>query len=425
MDDDIVCAATKVAGVAAQAAHWGGLASRISLTKGGDNKVTIKSYKIKLLFTESQTQLAWKHIGCRRFIYNYFLEIQERLYKEENKHLSAFDMIKLLTPLKHDGEHEWLNEVDSSSLVRTCQDLNAAYVNLFAGRARKPRLKSRKKSKTSFPLCDNNSKVWYDGEYMRLPKFGKVSCETDHALPIGRDKKFSNPRVTYVKATGKWILTVGVECENQARELTDKAMGIDLGLKDLAIVSHGGERFVYSNINKSKRVRTLEHKKKHLQRAVSRKYHTHGNWDKTKSIEKYELMVAKIDNRLANIRDNYIHHITHDLAELLPYRITMEDLNVSGMMKNKHLSRAIKDQCFNKFTTCMRYKSEERGIEFLQADRFYPSSKTCSCCGHIKSDLKLKDRVYVCDVCGNTIDRDFNAALNLERYASHQEGLAA
>jgi putative transposase len=128
-------------------------------------------------------------------------------------------------------------------------------------------------------------------------------------------------------------------------------------------------------------------------------------------------MLRKIDYRIANIRDNYIHHITHDLAELLPRSIVMEDLNVTGMMKNRHLSKAIAEQCFNKFIVYMRYKSEERGIAFIQVPRFYPSSKTCSCCGNVKRDLKLSDRMYLCDVCGTAIDRDFNAALNLERYA--------
>ena len=160
----------------------------------------------------------------------------------------------------------------------------------------------------------------------------------------------------------------------------------------------------------------MEHKLKHLQRKVSRKYRTNGNYEKTNAILKTEAQIKEIYYHLSNIRLNYIHQTTHKLTELYPEVITMEDLNVGDMLKNKYLAEDISEQCFYEFRRQMEYKCEAKGIKLQFADRFYPSSKTCSYCGHIKKDLKLKDRTYICSECGLKIDRDFNAALNLERY---------
>lgn len=207
--------------------------------------------------------------------------------------------------------------------------------------------------------------------------------------------------------------------------LTDKPMGIDVGVKDLAIVAFGDEQFVFHNINKSKRVRMLESKQRHIQRAISRKYCTNGNYEKTRQIQKYERILRDILFRLTNIRSDYTHKTTHALVSMLPQTVVMEDLNVSGMMKNRHLAKAIKDQRLYEFIRQMQYKCEERGIEFVQVPRFYPSSKTCSSCGSIKRDLKLSERMFVCSECGLHIDRDYNAALNLMRYADQETRAAA
>ena len=212
-----------------------------------------------------------------------------------------------------------------------------------------------------------------------------------------------------------------MESESQTRELADKTMGIDLGVKDLAIAEFDGQQLTFHNINKSKTIRALKRKQKHLQRTISRKYEANRigkRFVKTKNIEKCEAQLRRIYARLTNIRQNYIHQTTHTLVEYLPKRIVMEDLNVQGMMKNKHLSKAIQEQCFHEFIRQIEYKSEDRGIEFTQADRFYPSSKTCSHCGSVKTNLKLKDRTYVCEECGLVIDRDYNAAVNLSKYVA-------
>lgn len=207
-----------------------------------------------------------------------------------------------------------------------------------------------------------------------------------------------------------------MECETQAHELTDKKMGIDVDVKDTMIVAYGDEKIVFPNINKSKRVRLLKRKIKSLQKSISRKYENNciGNkYVKTRNIKKQEELLKRLYVKLANIRMNYIHQSTHKLVSLLPYRITMEDLNVNGMMKNHHLAQSIQEQEFGEIIRQMKYKCEWYGIEFIQVDRFYPSSKTCHCCGNIKQDLKLKDRTYICTECGYAEDRDFNAALNI------------
>ena len=375
----------------------------------------IKSYKIRLYPTKQQEELMWKHIGSCRFIWNYMLDKQNCLYEQGEKHLSAFEMINLLKPLKNDGEHEWLYDVSNTSLQISCQDLHKAYQKFFKKRSGFPKFKSRKKSKASYPVRE---KIWFEESVAHIEKLGKVRYKTDFDIPLGRENKFSNPRITY--KSDKWILSFGIESENQVFELSDKAMGIDLGIKDLATVAYGDEQIVFHNINKSKRMRELKRKLRHTQRSISRKYEAnrHGNrFVKTSNIIREEAKARKLNEKIANIRNNYLHQTTHTLIERLPYRIVMEDLNVSGMMKNRHLAKAIAEQGFYEFIRQMQYKSAWHGIEFVQADRFYPSSKTCSQCGCVKQRLKLSERTYVCEECGLIIDRDYNAAINLMRYA--------
>lgn len=234
---------------------------------------------------------------------------------------------------------------------------------------------------------------------------------------MGDNYKFFNARVK--NRNGKWILTVGIESENQTFLLTNKNMGIDLGIKDSAIVAYGDEKLVFPNINKSRKIRLIEQKIKYLQRTTSRKYEANKigkKFIKTKNIERCEKQLNRLYARLLNIRKNYIHQSTHKLISLFPNRVVMENLNIIGMMKNKHLAKAIQEQCFYEWIWQMKYKCESKGIEFVQADRFYPSSKTCSRCGCIKHDLRLSDRTFICSECGLEIDRDYQAALNLMRY---------
>ena len=341
---------------------------------------------------------------------------QQEIYEQGGKHLSAFGMIRALTPLKQDGEHEWLYAVSNRTLQITCQDLQKAYEKFFNKKNGFPKFKSKKKSKSSYPV---NEAIYFRDGVVIIEKLRKVKYKTDFKFPQGKGHKFSNPRISYIN--GKWMLSFGMERENQSFKLTDKAMGIDLGVKDLASAAYGDERIVFHNINKSKRVRRLNEKMIHIQRSISRKYEANRKgkkYIKTNNILREEEKYRRLYRRVANIRHNYVHQTTHALVSKLPCRVVMEDLNVRGLMRNGHLARAIAEQNFAEFIRQMRYKCEDRGIEFVQADRFYPSSKTCSCCGCIKQKLKLSDRTYVCDECGAVIDRDYNAALNLMRYAA-------
>jgi len=232
-------------------------------------------------------------------------------------------------------------------------------------------------------------------------------------IPV--NAKYSNPRITNDGV--HWYISVGVEVQQEPVELTGESIGIDLGIKDLAICSNIVEP--YKNINKTNKIKKKEKKLRRLQRKVSNKYQLNkkgGSYVKTSNIVKLEKNIIKLHKNLDNIRTDYRHKITTEIVKTKPSRIVMESLNVKGMMKNRHLSKAIAKQGFFEFKTMIKYKAEKYGIEFVEADRWYPSSKTCSECGHIKPKLSLSVRTYICEECGCIIDRDYNASINLSRY---------
>ena len=376
----------------------------------------IKGYRIRIYPNKEQKILIEKHMGCCRFIWNYMLNLQNENYKKGNKYISRYDMIRSLTPLKKREEYLWLNEVSNTSLQNICTDLDKDFKGFFKKLNGYPKFKSKKKSKNIYPVCCNRF-YFKDNIHIQIQILGIVKCKTDFTVPIGKHK-FSNVRLS--KELNKYFISFGLECENQVRKLNDYSMGIDLGVKELAAVSYGDDSLIFHNINKSSKMRKLNRELKHLQRSVSRKYEENrqGNkYIKTNNIIKLEKKIYKINRKISNIRTNYIHQTTHKLVELLPKRVVMENLNVSGMMKNKHLSEAIAGQGFYRFISYMKYKCEWNGIEFIQVDRFYPSSKTCSCCRKVKKDLKLSDRIFKCE-CGAEIDRDINAAINLKNYVA-------
>ena len=379
----------------------------------------IKSKIIRLFPTREQEQKLWRHVGASRFIWNYMLALQMERHKNGEKHLSAFGMSYLLTDIKKTEELSWLYEVSNGMLKRSCADLSVAYYRFFRKISGFPKFKSRKKTKPSFPLEDAVGKVWFSEHAVNVPTVGKVTYKTNYEIPLGNKQKFSNPRISYT-ANGKWLLTLGMECETQAPTLTDKPMGIDLGIKELAVVSYDGECIVFGNKNKSRQVRQLHRKLNHHQRSLARKYQANGSYAETSGVRRDKEKIKRLHYRISNIRSNYIHQTTHTLISMLPKRVVMEDLNVQGMMKNRHLSRAIQKQGFYEFIRQMQYKCEWNGIEFVQADRFYPSSRTCSCCGAHKKDLSLSDRLFKCSECGAELDRDYNAAINLMRYEVHK-----
>lgn len=377
----------------------------------------ILSQKVRLKPTPGQEEKLWQSVGTARFIYNYTLAKQEENYKNGGKFINDGDLRKEITLIKQTDQYKWLKEVSNNVAKQAVKDACNAYKNFFKGLTDKPKFKSRRKSKPSF--YNDTGKLKVKENLVLIEKVGWL--KTAEQIPM--DIKYTNPRISF---DGKyWYLAVGIERELQSVELTNESIGIDLGLKDLAIVSNIDKPF--KNINKTKEVKRLKKKLKRKQKQVSRKYEdskiqigkegeNRYKFTKTNNIEKIEREIRLIHRRLTNIRLNHIHQATTEIVKTKPSRIVVEDLNVSGMMKNKHLSKAIGEQSFYKFISILEYKSKFNGIEFVKADRFYPSSKTCSSCGEIKKDLKLKDRVFNCPSCNIKIDRDKNASINLSRY---------
>ncbi|TJX12625.1 transposase, partial [Tissierella creatinini] len=312
---------------------------------------------------------------------------------------------------KKDIQYHWLNEVSSHAISQAFHDLQDAFDRFFIGKSKYPRFKAKKSSRHSFYVRYDRMNIRDDT--VNMERIGKVGFTTNYKLPI--QKSYINPRCHF---DGKyWYLTFGFEQgENQVELNEDLSIGIDLGIKNLAVISSIDSPI--KNINKSSTVKKLEKKLKRLQRKCSRKYEMNKKdkqFIKTKNIIKLEQEIKLIHRRLTNIRTNHIHQATNMIVKQKPYRIVMEDLNISGMMKNKHLSKSMQDQKLKEFARQIKYKSEFNGIEFVTADRFFPSSKMCSSCGNIKADLKLSDRIYKCS-CGLEIDRDKNASINLSRY---------
>lgn len=372
----------------------------------------ILAKKIRLYPTKEQEQKLWQSVGTARFIYNWTLNRQEESYKNGGKFIKDNDLRKEITKLKK-SELSWLNEVSNNVAKQAVKDCCNAYKNFFKGLVDKPKFKSKKKSKPSF--YNDTSKLKAKEKSVLIEKVGWI--KTKEQVPV--NVKYTNPRISFDNKY--WYLSVGIEVEKPNIQLTDESIGIDVGIKDLAICSNG---MTFKNINKTKEVKRLEKVLKRKQKRVSRKYEmnkikkggeTRCQYKKSNNIIKLEKEIRLLYRRLANIRSNHIYQATNKIVKTKPFRVVMETLNIKGMMKNKHLSQAISKQCLYDFKTKMKYKCEFYGIEFVEADKWYPSSKLCSKCGAIKKDLKLSDRIYKCS-CGLKIDRDFNASINLSRY---------
>lgn len=389
----------------------------------------LRAMKIMLLPTPEQEILFWKSAGTARWAYNFYLSEKERVYHEYltngmngKKDITGGEVRKYINNVLKKTTHKWLSEVGSNVMKQGVRDAEEAYRRYFKGLSGKPCFKSRRRSKISFYVNYERLKRMQGGFHGE--KLGFV--RTSQPLPkIPKGQKYSNPRISY---DGKyWYLSIGYEAKEEPKpELSGVSLGIDLGVKDLAIISDGR---VFKNINKTHEVRRLEKKLRREQRKASRRvrqniksYDTNRRpiWKRPlkecRNVERQNRKIRLLHKRINDIRTNYLHQTTRAIVKTKPSRIVMETLNVRGMLKNRHLSKAIAAQKFYEFKRQMLYKCEALGIELIEADRFYPSSKTCSRCGHIKRDLKLKDRTYVCPECGLVIDRDLNAAINLANY---------
>jgi len=370
----------------------------------------IRGLQIRLLPTKEQEVQMFKTIGACRFAWNWALAYNIKYYEENKKSISKVDLRKIFNQIKKQ-EFEWIIQYSSQSIANEFENLNVAFKKFFKKEAKFPRFKKKKDVRQSFYVRNDNININQTNGTLNIEKIGRVKYKSDRKIP--KNVKYSNPTASY---NGKyWILSFGIEVEKQDVQLTDKSIGIDLGIKTLATCSDG---MTFGNINKSKKVKELTKRLKRVQRSISRKYKMNkdGNkFIKTKNIIKAEKKAKLISKKLTDIRNNHLHQTTNAIVKQLPNKIVLEDLNVKGMMKNRHLSKAIGECSFYEFRRQIEYKAEQYGIEVILADRFYPSSKTCCKCGQIKSDLKLSDRLYICD-CGNIIDRDLNASKNLSQY---------
>ena len=374
-----------------------------------------------LIPNNKQKTKLFQYANTARFAYNWALGREKDNYKNGGKFISDGDLRKEFTRLKKTDEYYWLNNVSNNVTKQAIKDACEAYRNFFKGYTKFPRFKTKKHSVPKF--YQDNVKIQFTDTHVKVEGFTTSKKKNkqkinwirlaEHGRIPTENMKYMNPRFKYDGLN--WYITVGIEYEDSVTLPSNEGIGIDLGIKDLAICSDGN---TYKNINKSQKVKKLEKRKRRLQRSVSRKYEKNkngGSYCKTSNIIKREKELLKLNHRLTNIRQNYLHQTTTEIVKTKPFYIVLEDLNVKGMMKNRHLSKAVQRQCFGEFRRQIEYKSAWNNIQVIIADRFFPSSKLCRCCGNIKKDLKLSDRIYKCE-CGNVIDRDYQASLNLKRY---------
>lgn len=383
----------------------------------------IKSIKVMLLPNNKQKTKLSQYAGTARFAYNWVIAKQQENHKNGGKFIADNDLRKEFTQLKKTDGYSWLNSVSNNVTKQAIKDACDAYKKFFKGYSKFPKLKSKKKSTLSF--YQDNVKIKFSDTHVKVEGFSSSKKQNKQKLNwiklaepqrIPTDYKYNNPRIKFDGLN--WFVSVSIEYEEKAADPQNDGIGIDLGIKDLAICS---DESTYKNINKSKKVKKLEKRKRRLQRSISRKYGKNkkgGSYCKTSNIIKSENKLLKLNHRLTNIRQNYLNQTTTEIVKTKPSYIVIEDLNVCGMMKNRHLSQAVQQQGLREFRMQIEYKCKWNNILLIVADRFFPSSKLCSSCGNIKKDLKLSDRIYRCE-CGNVIDRDYQASLNLKRYGEN------
>lgn len=383
----------------------------------------IKTMRVMLIPNNKQKTKLFQYANTARFIYNWTLAKEQENYKNGSKFISDVDLRKEITKLKKTDEYAWLNDISNNVPKQAIKDACNAYKRFFKGYSKFPKFKSKKHSTPSF--YQDNVKIKFTDTHVKVEGFSGSKKKNKQKINwirlaehgrIPTDCNYLNPRIKYDGVN--WWITVGIEYKCAINNSLNDGVGIDLGIKDLAICSDGNK---YQNINKTQKIKNLEKRKCRLQRSISRKYEKNkevSRYCKTNNIIKSEKELLKLNHKLTNIRHNYLHQTTSEIIKREPSFICIEDLNVKEMMKNRYLSKAIQQQGFYKFRKQIEYKAKWNNIPVIIADRFFPSSKLCSCCGNIKKDLKLSDRIYKCE-CGNVIDRDYQAALNLKRYGEN------
>ena len=373
----------------------------------------LKSFKTEINPTAEQKIKINKTIGTCRYIYNFYIDYNKALHSKGEKFITGKSFSVWLNNeyIPNNPEKMWIKEVYSKAIKKSIEDGCTAFTRFFKHQSSFPNFKKKGKSDVKMYFVKNNPKdCECDRHRLKIPTLGWVRIKEKGYIPTTKDgHKIMNGTVS-IKA-GKYYVSVLVNILNTEIVNNDNdGIGIDLGLKDLAIISNGVR---YKNINKSVRIKKLEKKLCREQRCLSRKYENLKKGGSTqKNIQKQKLKVQKLHHKMSNIRTDYINKSIAEIVKTKPSYIAIEDLNVKGMMKNRHLSKAIASQKFYEFRTKLKAKCNENDIELRIVDRWYPSSRMCHCCGAIKKDLKLSDRIYCCN-CDYVEDRDFNAALNL------------
>ena len=376
-----------------------------------------KALKIELKLTEEQKIQVNKTIGTERFIYNEYIKYNQEQYELGNKFVSAFEFSKYINNvyLPNNPNKKWIKDVFSKSVKQAMIYGEKAFKNFFKGLSGFPVFKKKGKNELgAYFLRNNKTDFEFYRHKIKIPTLKFVRVKEYGYIPKNANIKSG----TISKKADRYFLSLVIEVDDivKTENTSTKGLGIDLGIKDTAICSNG---MVFKNINKTKRVKKIKKKIKREQRKMSKSVeYSKTNKIKLKELKNFnkkKLKVQRLFYRLSCIRDDYNNKIVDEITRAKLKYITIEDLKVSNMMKNKYLSKAIQEQNFYSIRTKLINKCKERNIELRLVDTFYPSSKTCSSCGSIKKDLKLNNRIYKCSNCGLEIDRDYNASINLEK----------
>lgn len=373
----------------------------------------VKSFKTEINPTEEQKAKINRTIGTCRYVYNFYLAYNKELYDKGEKFVSGKSFSVWLNNeyIPNNPDKAWIKDVYSKAVKKSIENGCTAFTRFFKHQSAFPNFKKKGKSDVKMYFVKDNPKdCACERHRINIPTLGWVRLKEKGYFPTTKEGWKIKSGTVSMKA-GRYYVSVLVEiADTKVGNNSNEGIGIDLGLKDFAICSNGK---TYKNINKSARLRKLEKQLRREQRWLSRKYENLKKGESTrKNIQKQRLKVQKLHHRIDNIRTDYINKTIAEIVKTKPSYITIEDLNVSGMMKNRHLSKAVASQKFYEFRTKLKVKCDDNSIELRIVDRFYPSSKLCHCCGCIKKDLKLSDRIYKC-ICGYAEDRDFNASLNL------------
>ena len=372
----------------------------------------LKSFKTEINPTEEQKIKIRKTIGTCRYIYNFYLSHNKALYDNGEKFMTgkSFSLWLNNEYIPNNPDKAWIKEVYSKAVKHSIEDGYAAFTRFFKHQSSFPKFKKKGKSDVKMYFVRNNPKdCQCERHRLKIPTLGWIRIKEKGYIPTTKDGYGIKSGTVSMKAD-RFYVSVLVEFPDVRRNKnSNEGIGIDLGLKDFAIVSNG---MTYKNINKSARLKKLEKQLIREQRNLSRKYKNLKKGESTQkaNIQKQKLKVQKLHHKMDHIRTDYMNKTIAEIVKTKPSYITIEDLNVKGMMKNRHLSKAVASSKFYEFRTKLKAKCNENSIELRIVDRFYPSSKTCHHCGSIKKDLNLSDRIYRCE-CGYVADRDFNAAL--------------